>query len=419
MRYQTLKTRNIKHFPNPLAGDTSLRTADKAKRRGKDGKPLGAIAQYHHDHLEAIGIAITAAHTPDKSLLGEAIAHDGFACHFLTDAFSGSHARTPRSSIEDYWDKKVPNFDRRLVNWLADEALYVVINHPTTQIKKKGFPEGIKELGAGIAPGTARQSIRDLIRPEVPELSFGDIVGLVVHDWEGAHGRKGADCHQHGQGHGPLVELGGRRFRLAGDDDLMPAVASLQNLRTDEELGAVLKSGKSDAEKTLAGASLAVRASVNDIQRAFDLARNDTDRSRIIGKLIDRQGLFASERLLPNVVPDSKQPEEDRMPKWDYATVEELLKDPKIAEALPMSADRVGVPFRDTLKGLDASKAVKDHLYGVVVVPLTSCDVRRITKWLLGVINYSEADLFKRLHPRQTSRGEVELNELRESAGAR
>src|SRR5262245_26115481 len=196
MRYQTLKTRNIKHFPNPLVGDIGLSTAQKAKRTDKDGKPLGAIAQYHHDHTEAIEIAIAAAHTPDESLLGEALAHDGFACHFLTDAFSGSHARTPRSSIEQYWDKKVPNFDKRLVNWLADEALWVVINHPTTQIKKKGFPEGIKEPFAGLAFGTARQSIRDLIRPEVPELSFGDIVGLVVHDWEGRHGANG--------GHGPL-----------------------------------------------------------------------------------------------------------------------------------------------------------------------------------------------------------------------
>ena len=32
MRYQVLKTRNIKHFSNPLVGDTALSTADKAKR---------------------------------------------------------------------------------------------------------------------------------------------------------------------------------------------------------------------------------------------------------------------------------------------------------------------------------------------------------------------------------------------------
>jgi hypothetical protein len=31
-RYARLKTRNIKHFPNPLVGDTELSTAEKAKR---------------------------------------------------------------------------------------------------------------------------------------------------------------------------------------------------------------------------------------------------------------------------------------------------------------------------------------------------------------------------------------------------
>jgi hypothetical protein len=162
-----------------------------------------------------------------------------------------------------------------------------------------------------------------------------------------------------------------------------------------------------------------VRASVADIQRAFDLAKKDTNRSRIIGKLTDKQGLFASERLLPTVVPQAKQPESGRMPKWDYGTVEELLDDEKIKEALPMSAARVGDPFRDTLKGLDASQPVKDQLYNAVVIPLTSKSVRKIRRWVLDVINYSPENVFRRLHPPVKSRGEVELNELRKSVSVR
>ena len=411
-RYQDLKTRNIKHFPNPEVGDEKLSTAQKATRT-RDGKPFGAIAQYHHDHLKAIKMAIAAAHVPDESKVGDAMATDAFACHFLTDAFSGSHARTPRASIEAWWDKKVPNFDQLLVNWLADEALWAVMHHPRTQIKKKGILKGIEELGANLAPGMARKSIRELIRPEVPKMSFGDIVGLVVHDWEGKHGPDKEHMH------GPLVQVAGRRFRLAGDDDMLAAAASMANVNSDAELGAVLKNAKkTDAERTFAGASLAVRASAADIDRAFELGRKDTNVSRIIGKLTDKQGLFAAERLLPDIVPDAQQPEEDRMPKWDYNTLDELLNDPKIQAALPMSAARVGAPFEDTLRTLDASEAVKRQLRRAVVEPLKSCNVPKIVAWLKRIVNYSEDTLFKRLRslPRPV---EQDLAELKQSVGAR
>ena len=57
-----------------------------------------------------------------------------------------------------------------------------------------------------------------------PALSFGDVVGLVVHDWEGAHG-KGP--------HGPLVEIAGQRFRTVGDERLIPAVDKFTQPMTD------------------------------------------------------------------------------------------------------------------------------------------------------------------------------------------
>ena len=142
MRYQV--PQDPQHqalLPTRSSATPALSTADKAKRT-KGGKPFGAIAQYHHDHLEAIGIAITAAHTPDERLLGEALARDGFACHFLTDAFSGSHARTPRASIEEWWDKKVPGFDQRLVNWLADEATLTSSTTRTRRSARRASAQG-------------------------------------------------------------------------------------------------------------------------------------------------------------------------------------------------------------------------------------------------------------------------------------
>lgn len=369
-RYGRLKTRNIKHFPNPLEGDTKLSTAEKATRT-KDGKPFGAIAQYRASHLEAIGLAISAGQLGEERLLGEAVAMDGFACHFLTDMFSGSHTRAPRSSIEAYWDKKVPDFDDRLVKWLADEVTAAVNRDPTGWLEWLGVTVG--------APFNAvRSAARKKIRPVVPDLSFGDVVGLVIHDWEGAHG---ADKR------GPLVDVAGHRLRTVGDERLMPALKAFAKPKTDAQLKAVLKNKKgTDAERTFAGATLAVRASVADVERAYELARKRRKREDIVASLMGKDGLFAPERYIPKPVPDAKQPEDDRMPRWDFATLDGLLNDPKFSEALLESGPKVAAPFEDTIKTLDASKAVKEQLKRAVVEPLTSNDVKRIRRWIRRIV---------------------------------
>ena len=129
-RYSRLKTRNIKHFPNPRTGDTNLSTAEKATRTRTASRSARSRSTAPQ-HLDAIGLAMSAGQLGDQRLLGEAIAMDAFACHFLTDMFSASHTRTPRSSIEAYWDKKVPNFDDRLVKWLADEVVFAIHRDPS------------------------------------------------------------------------------------------------------------------------------------------------------------------------------------------------------------------------------------------------------------------------------------------------
>ena len=383
-RYSRLKTRNIKHFPNPLEGDVNLSTAAKATRR-KGGKPFGAVAEYRAQHVDAIGLAISAGQLGDERLLGEATAMDAFACHFLTDMFSASHTRTPRSSIETYWDKKVPNFEQRLEKWLADEIVFAVHRSPS----------GIQEwIGATVgAPfHLVRWKARKKVKPVVPALSFGDVVGLVVHDWEGAHGKVP---------HGPLVEIAGQRFHTVGDERLMPAVDKFTKPMTDSQLKAVLKNAKGaqgvEAERTFAGATLAVRASVEDVERAFDLARKKRKRKDIVAALMGKDGLFASERYIPKAVPDAKQPEDDRMPKWDYSTVDQLLADPKIRAALPESAGKVAAPFEDTIKHLDASQAVKDQITLAVVNPLKSGNVRLISEWVKSVIDYAPGNIERRL----------------------
>ena len=377
-RYALLKSRNIKHFPNPLKGDLNLTTAGKTTRRGKDGRPLGAIAQYHADHLEAIELARKGGTLKDERFLGEALAMDGFACHYLTDAYSGSHLRTPRGSIKEYWERKEPSFLENLVNFLADEVTYAIETAPS------GVMEWIGSLADQLTLQgmyAVRHGARKEIGKVVPKISFGDLVGLIVHDWEGEHG---ADLH------GPMVTVAGQRFRLAGDEKLIAAASSTEKFKTDAQLTALLKDKKaSDDARTFAGATLAVRASVRDVERAFELGKKGSKRDEVVAALLGKDKLFASERLIPNAVPARDLPKDERQPKWDYATADALLADPKIKAALPISGRKVGEPLGETIKGIAASAAVKNQLERAVVKPLCSKNVEVIVGLLKDVLHYS------------------------------
>jgi hypothetical protein len=298
---------------------------------------------------------------------------DGFACHFLTDAFSGSHARTPRASIKEYWDAKEPQFTDKLVKFLADEATYAIASDPSG---------ALQWIGAAVDQITfqtihiVRGKARDQIRAVVPQVTFGDLVGLIVHDWEGERG--------------PLVEVAGQRIRLPGDDRLLPVVGGLQTQTTDAQLKALLKSKKkTDAQRAFAGATLAVRASVADVEAAFKLGGAGKQREQALTALIGKDKLFASERLIPTLVPEAQQPEDDRIPRWNYPTADKLLGDRKIKQALPLSAKKVGEPFAETIDDLPVSKAIKDQLKLAVVAPLVSNDLQRVLQVLHDVLHYS------------------------------
>lgn len=392
-RYIDLAARNIKHFPNPLVGDTTRPTADKVGRE-RDGKPLGGIAQYHHDHLDAVRLAMSAGELREERYLGEAYAMDGFACHFLTDAFSGSHVRTPRASIKDWWDAKVPDFSRALLDWMTDEVAWVIETEPDSA--KEWIGSTLDQLDPTRRYALIRAGVREKIAPKLGSVSFGDLVSGIVHDWEGEHG---ADHH------GPLVTAGGHRFRTVGDGKLLQAVTQLKGTTpSDTELEKLLGHKGStqldDAQRTLAAAELAVRRSVGDLQRAYELARHGDRRDSIMAELQGKDGLFASERLLPIAVPDPELTEADRMPKWDFETIDQLLNAPKIHDQLPITASSLASRFN--VDALPGSAAVKTHITAAVVVPLKSGDAKTVIAWLHKVLAYSPADLPRRMSGTQS-----------------
>ena len=304
---------------------------------------------------------------------------DGFACHYLTDAFSASHTRTPRSSIEAVLGQEGARLRAdRLEKWLADEIMFAV----------QRSPSGILEwLGATVgAPfKLVRAKAREKVKPVVPALSFGDVVGLVVHDWEGAHG--------------PLVDVAGQRLRTVGDDGLMPVLKTFAKPLTDSQLkadtaqqegrqgrGAHVRrrdaGGAGERRRPRAG----LRAGAQEAQAQGHPRHADGQGRAVRLRALHPQGRSGREAARGR--PDA----EVGLPHGRRAA--RGREDPRGA---PRSAKKVAEPFEDTIKHLDASKAVKDQIQLAVVNPLKSGDVHQIGTWVKSVIGYSPETIERRL----------------------
>jgi hypothetical protein len=206
--------RNIGHFPNPVEGDLGRPRQELDERKDTGGGPLGGGATYRRWHREALRKAVDAARSGAK--LDEAFLTDGFACHFLTDAYSAGHITTPRKSIKDYWDPMVKDFDKKLARWLTDK-----IEHGKWHSYERGGAYVVK--GQSIAKETLAQLIDKL-----GGTSFGDLVSLIVHDVSGA---RGVDATVNGKpihlvGDGGILDESGRRLP-AGAATLQAAVAAV------------------------------------------------------------------------------------------------------------------------------------------------------------------------------------------------
>src|SRR5262249_11682937 len=96
-RFYKLAAKNTAHFPNPHTSSNEHDPHPKPKRPDDKGAPLDEPATSREGHARAIrrAVALGKAGQP----IGGALAIDAFYNHFLTDAFSAGHIRTPRVTI--------------------------------------------------------------------------------------------------------------------------------------------------------------------------------------------------------------------------------------------------------------------------------------------------------------------------------
>jgi Domain of unknown function (DUF4157) len=200
-RYYRLAAKNQTHFT-------------KGSEPGKSNRE-----QYIAMHQRAIGNAYSQAATgiiQGVSWQG----WEGFAGHFLTDAFSGGHVRTPRHEIQAYWNGKYPRFTENLVDMICCYmASYI------NDIDNVGYVKTVGGLAEGIRPILLQKA-----GPALNAFAFGDLISKVLHDADNM-GLEVRSQTSAGSGSGPFV------WRDLGDGYLylLPADATPQMKKAQQQ----------------------------------------------------------------------------------------------------------------------------------------------------------------------------------------
>lgn len=168
-RYALLALENIPHF---VAGGTALENWAK-------------------HHARAIDEAIRAGLADDESGRNRAYAFEAFGQHFLTDAFSAGHVRTPRQEIAEWYigelapavfDHFVAHLRDRLVNAIYDQLpWYVFFRRGHARRRIRAALEA--QLATAIEAGGGREKVIRWFG-----LLVGGAVSGAIHDIEGARG---------------------------------------------------------------------------------------------------------------------------------------------------------------------------------------------------------------------------------------
>jgi len=350
-RFYRLAAANISHFPNPQSGDVDMDPRTKAKQRDKQG-PVGEPATYREGHERAVRRAIELGKSGRP--IGGALAIDAFYSHFLTDAFSAGHIRTPRVTAVNYWHRKVPDFNARFQNWLGDTVAFWV-SHNGGQLEQMA-PRGTVRKGA-------RKAVKDALKT-MPAMSFGDVVGLAVHDYDSERG--------------VVVRIGGKKMRMVGDGHLLDPEG-------DDDATTVKA-----AQQTMDLAVKAVQSSQRDIEKAYEMGAAGSELDAAVANLTrEGKGLFLAERLVPVPVPDAELTAADKSLPWAFENVDDLLKDKRMRRALTIFANNKAAMFDAIMDDPQIDKVAKQGLQLMVRTPMESTDPNTIIKLFREILAHA------------------------------
>ncbi|MGH9164402.1 MAG: hypothetical protein ACRDZW_02670 [Acidimicrobiales bacterium] len=163
-RYLALAAVNDDHFVAPGRSDAAT------------GSGAGsALVAYRRFHQVALDEARRLGRRDGE--ISQAMAREAAAQHYLTDAFAAGHLRTPVADIRRYWKARYPAFWEQLQRKVASDTATALRE---LSLLMRLLPQGFLHRRT-LSELTTRTS-------QYPELSVGDLVARVFHDWDNAHG---------------------------------------------------------------------------------------------------------------------------------------------------------------------------------------------------------------------------------------
>ncbi len=212
-RYNRLAAHNETHFSTGSSAGNSNRE------------------QYIARHSEALRTAWFQGLDPLVVRRSNWQAQEALAAHFLTDAFSAGHIRTPRGAIQQHWESLFPNFRQDLVTTIAC-YMASYINHRDTV----GWLVTVDFLTGQIA-----ETIRAQGGSRLSSFSIGDLISKVLHDADNA----GLDVvsRQGPGGTGPI------HWRAVGDEFLFPSTPDAAATQTAQFTEAAIRMGFDEGQQ--------------------------------------------------------------------------------------------------------------------------------------------------------------------------
>lgn len=141
----------------------------------------GGSAQhdYEQGHMLAMADAYKAGQQNDETYFDNALDTEAFSDHFLTDAFSGGHIRTPRRDIQDYYRAHLGTSVELMKGFIRD---YLVRRLNALN------PDVLAKVPNSVIGGQVDSMLNDMAGSALDSFSLGDLVSLAMHDFDNERG---------------------------------------------------------------------------------------------------------------------------------------------------------------------------------------------------------------------------------------